>query len=157
MKKSFTLLELLVVIIVIGILAAIAVPQYLKAANKAKLASVYSTVGSLKKKLRMYAALNSDLGDNAWPYVGPSNTAEGIERFNTVLNLDGIHGPNSTFVYLCSRYPTSGGHQYIFVYDRSTYGVGNQIARVCVDDPSLTRIFPARVPWGELLDINKLR
>lgn len=62
MKKGFTLIELLIVVAIIGILAAIAVPNFLNAQMRAKVARVVSDFKSLDTALEMYR-----LDNNAFP------------------------------------------------------------------------------------------
>jgi len=53
-KKGFTLLEVLIVVIIIGVLASIALPQYTATIEKSKSAEAATNVGSLRTALDRY-------------------------------------------------------------------------------------------------------
>jgi len=67
-SPSFTLIELLIVVAIIGILAAIAVPNFLNAQLRAKVARAYSDLRAITTAFDMY-----NLDHNAYPFYGGTN------------------------------------------------------------------------------------
>ncbi|MBD3264828.1 MAG: prepilin-type N-terminal cleavage/methylation domain-containing protein [Candidatus Omnitrophica bacterium] len=113
MKKGFTLVELLIVVIVVAILATFAIPQYLKAVERAKEGKAKHNMSLIAQGQKMYRAENdtytavaagnhdATLGsyieladvdaDSDWSYV---SAAPASDQF-TVTATRAAGGPNA--------------------------------------------------------------
>jgi general secretion pathway protein G len=95
-KTAFTLVEILIVVTILGILAAIVVPQYVSAEEDAKLSNLMSNLQSIRAQLELYK-LQHDLTahNNSYPTnINPQLTRK--TRANGIIHPSGSYGPYLT-------------------------------------------------------------
>ncbi|WP_428050195.1 type IV pilin protein [Candidatus Avelusimicrobium caledoniensis] len=97
-KQGFTLMEMLATILIIGVLAAIAVPEYKTAVLNSRLSTVMSNVKTIANSLELY-----HLSMNGYPDNGLSNLDIGI---NGCTVSDGAYTCAKGTVYSFGISPT---------------------------------------------------
>jgi len=95
--QGFTLVEILIVVVILGILAAIVIPQFTSASESAKASSLVSQLQTIRSQLELYQVQHNgnypdamtdgaDGADPTWPQM-TSRTDQG----GTVGTTDGTH------------------------------------------------------------------
>ncbi|MFA4989800.1 MAG: prepilin-type N-terminal cleavage/methylation domain-containing protein [Candidatus Omnitrophota bacterium] len=69
-ERSFTLIELIIVVVIIGILALVAIPRYFANVAKAQKTQVYANLDAIRQTLLGYYAVNGVWpATNTWPSI----------------------------------------------------------------------------------------
>jgi prepilin-type N-terminal cleavage/methylation domain-containing protein len=116
--KGVTLIELLVVVLIIAILAAIALPQYHKAAGKAKVSQAIVLTNAAASALERYYLINGKY---------PDSRIEDIDTFNPLIDItfpsplpNGLKFRYYENIYLTFFFPYRKNHIFISkVLDRA--------------------------------------
>lgn len=68
-QKGFTLIELVMIIVILGILAAVAIPKYQDLSGEAKEAAARGALGALRSAVTIYYANHAVTDSAHWPPI----------------------------------------------------------------------------------------
>ena len=122
MKKGFTLIELMVVVLIIGILSSVALPQYQKAILKSRAAEAWTNLGTIQKSVTTYCLENRR----------SVNTYAGIKNYLSVKVQDSNNFTYSGWID-CSTNPDK-------IEVVATYSKGSTSFKLGLDTQHGTRV-----------------
>jgi len=83
-KSGFTLVEILIVVVILGILAAIVIPQFTQASTEAKISSLQSNLQSIRSQIELYKIQHND--------EPPADAANFVTQMTTQTDVAGNPG-----------------------------------------------------------------
>lgn len=109
MKKAFTLIELLIVVAIIAILAAIAVPNFLEAQTRAKIARVKADMRTMDTAINAFAVDDgkvppSHTNDNTGGFIEPPDArfralTTPVAYLTSVPTISPFRDPNEQYAW----------------------------------------------------------
>lgn len=127
-QRGFTLTELLVVVAIIGILAAIAIPAYIGAQGRAFMRSAREEAATLSSAMEVFYQEHNRYGNDG--------TIEGRENLNAQYPS---YRPSSDNMFIMSATVTNAGQNFT----------------ITVTPPSTGRQFPNEITALTLNDLNE--
>ena len=91
-KSGFTLVEILIVVVILGILAAIVIPQFTEASTEAKLSSLCTDLQTMRSQIELYKVQHND----NLPGVANGTHTAGAGFVNALIGKTDIYGEVGT-------------------------------------------------------------
>jgi general secretion pathway protein G len=94
-KRGFTLVEILIVVVILGILAAIVIPQFTEASTEAKLSSLCTDLQTMRSQIELYKIQHNDV---------PPTFANFTAQMTTYTDISGNTNAAQTPVFCYGPY-----------------------------------------------------
>lgn len=95
--RAFTLVELLIVVMILGILAAVVIPQFSDASTDARLSSLVTNLQTIRSQIELYRLQHDGLG--------PTNATGFPDQMTKKTDADGTVNPVGEFGPYLQRIP----------------------------------------------------
>ena len=142
-KRGFTLVEILIVVIILGILAAIVIPQFTNASTEARESNVRSQLQTLRSQIELYKLQHKDVppelitgGAGQWEVFtqytdidgAVSATKDTTHIYGPYMNSAPVN-PLSGFNVIAAAAANDGG----WIYDEATGKISAQKSKLAAD------------------------
>ena len=99
-RRGFTLVELLIVVVILAILAAVVIPQFRNASDEAKESAIRASLATVRQAISLYRVQHKEV------YPGSGDWAQLEVQLTTVTDADGNAGAQYG-PYLRTGFPTN--------------------------------------------------
>ena len=125
--RAFTLIELTIVIVIIGLIAAIAIPKYVNLINETKINTTKGIMGNVRSAIMIFRAKELVQGRNVFPSLGDLqdnafNTGCSLLETGDLPDNPFSTGPDHDAVVLAVGRPVPTGTDGAWAYDPNTGG-----------------------------------
>ncbi len=121
-RKAFTLVEILIVVVILGILASIVVPQFASATSDAQRTAVTDQVAKIREEIAVYYVRNG----NTWPDI-----TAGDGTWGSLLSANGnymrkppanmwVGGANAKIIVLGTAPDSTYQTDYGWIFDATS-------------------------------------
>lgn len=125
-NAGFTLIELLVVVLIVGILSAVAMPQYQKAVEKSRAAEALLNLRTVLNGMNLYQMANGNVSRSLddLPLQAPGERVDERTRRTAYFTYDirNFDNPHLGYEAVATRRNCTGGvcNYYIYRYSNTT-------------------------------------
>jgi len=123
-KRGFTLVEILIVVVILGILAAIVIPQFTGASTEAKLSSLVSDLQTIRSQIELYKLQHNEVIPSMALVAFGGEQVNGLTGCTLVDGTQVAEGTDDSYGPYLMKMPTNQFNNSSLVDSSGTAGDG---------------------------------